>query len=142
MNLRTPLRATLVVALGALIALGACSDGDDALTGPPIPMLSSEASGGGVVAVAEGPLNATCSCADWSCSISVCGYDTATDPRGACCTECTTRSIPPTPQPSCEGGGGGPPQACTPDEPGSCAEDENHECGFFCSCCYDPDHIP
>lgn len=104
---RTPLRAMLLIAIGALATLGACSDGGEELTGPPIPSLSGQSAGSGVTTVDAGPLNAGCDCAEWSCSSGVCGYDTANH-LGACCVECTAGpGIPPTPKPFCDGGSGG-----------------------------------
>jgi len=109
---RTPLRAMMLIAIGALATIGACSEGDTDLTGPPIPTLSQQAAGTGVGTVDAGPMNAECNCSVWECSSSVCGYDTA-NPPGACCVECTTGSIPPTPKPSCDPGSGGGGGSCS-----------------------------
>lgn len=105
----TPFRATLGAAVVALAALGACSDGQEDMAGPPIPTLDAGAvdtgadgTPTGVERVSAGPLNAECSnCVEWSCETGVCGYDTA-NPPGACCTECDF-SQPAEPKPSCEG---------------------------------------
>lgn len=104
---RTPFRAILLIAIGALATLGACSDGSEELTGPPIPSLNEQAAGSGVSTVDADPLNVGCNCAEWSCASNVCGYDTANH-LGACCVECTaSQSIPSSPKPFCDGGSGG-----------------------------------
>lgn len=107
----------LLIAIGALATLGACSDGGEELTGPPIPSLSGQSAGSGVTTVDAGPLNAGCDCAEWSCSSGVCGYDTANH-LGACCVECTVAGNPPAPKPFCDGGSGGGGGGSCADEPG------------------------
>lgn len=106
MKLRNPLTISVVVILGALVALGACDDSDEPV-GRAIPTLNAtEASPGNgpdVVTVAGEPLNAECACEEWSCAISDCGYDPPTHPYGACCLVCVTGGDP-VPKPSCEGG--------------------------------------
>lgn len=136
MQCRTQLRAMLIVAIGALAMLGACSDSGEDLAGPPIPTLGSEASSGGIETVADGSLDAECACEAWSCTIGDCGYDPATDARGACCVENVCGGTPVS-KPSCEGGGSGPGEVCTEATPGSCqiAIGSNY-CPLGCSCCY------
>jgi len=43
-------------------------------------------------------------CGGWSCSSGTCGYDTATDPRGACCLYPTESGETGAPKPSCDTG--------------------------------------
>lgn len=154
MLFKNPLRAMLVVAIGALVTLGACSDGGEELTGPPIAMLSGQVGGdegGDVTTVAGAPLDAQCACGAWACSIATCGYDTATDPRGACCVSCAG-TFPAAPKPSCDPGGGGGGGLCA-DEPGAgewgvdfCVGGQGFQCesGNYCPsayvCCYGGPH--
>lgn len=117
MKLRNPLTMSVVVILVAILALAACDDSNQPV-GPAIPTLSAtEASTGnssGVQTVANGPLNAECACAEWSCAISDCGYDPPTHPYGACCLACEPNpSNPPAPKPSCEPEGGGGTTRCS-----------------------------
>lgn len=112
MNTRNSLVLSLVAMIGVVASLGACGDVDET-TGPPIPTLEAAASGTGVETVAGGELDAQCgNCVEWGCSIAECGYDTATDPRGACCLDCDF-SQPSEPQPTCEPPGGGGPGSCS-----------------------------
>lgn len=58
-------------------------------------------SDGGIETVAGGSLDAQCACEAWSCTIGDCGYDPATDARGACCVENVCGGTPVS-KPSCE----------------------------------------
>lgn len=98
---RTQVRATMVVAIAALAMLGACSDSGEELAGPPIPTLAGEASDSGIETVAGGEFDAQCACEAWSCTIGDCGYDPATDSRGACCVENVCGGTP-VAKPSCD----------------------------------------
>jgi len=41
-------------------------------------------------------------CGQWACEEYICGYDTATDPRGACCVEPAPQGQPGDPKPVCD----------------------------------------
>ena len=115
MSVTNSMRAMAVLAAGGLVLLGAGSDAGDDVAGPPIPTLgaTSAGNGSGVTTVAGGTMNATCAnCVEWSCTIGDCGYDPATDPRGACCLDCDF-SQPAVSKPSCEG------------NPGHCSSEPN-----------------
>lgn len=135
---RKPLRTLLLIAIGVLATLGACSDAGEELTGPPIPSLGEQVAGSGVGTVDTDPLSATCACVSWSCTIGDCGYDPPTDDRGACCVERDCSASEGVPKPSCEGGPGGRTWEpdCGPDTSGSCERDFGEFCDTWCTCCY------
>lgn len=136
MSATNSIRALAVLAAGGLVFLGACSDAGDDVAGPPIPTLgaTSSGSGSGVETVAAGTMNEQAPCVGWSCTIGDCGYDPATDPRGACCVEHEVGGDPIAP-PNCVGPGPGPGIACSEAVPGSCTDLECRN-GNFCTCCY------
>lgn len=81
MMLRCIIRAAPVAIL-TLVGTG-CRGASESATGPETPI----------------PSFAEAACKRWSCQTATCGYDPASDPRGACCT---LRGTPAVPKPSCE----------------------------------------
>jgi hypothetical protein len=79
--------------LGSSLVLGLLACSDDGASGPsarPVPPIHQFAT-------------APRSCMHWSCTIGDCGYDPATDSRGACCLEWELGAGQGESQPSCGG---------------------------------------
>ena len=75
-------------------------------------------------------------CGQWACEESACGYDTATDPRGACCVEPAPQGQTGDPKPSCDPGGGPPNASCGPEDYGSAQVTSCGACSVEATCCY------
>ncbi|HER19513.1 MAG TPA: hypothetical protein ENO14_00535 [Chromatiales bacterium] len=112
MKIQNSLVQSLVLILGGVLLSSSCGDADEP-AGPAIPALNAAASGTGIEVVPDRRLDAQCgNCIEWGCSFAECGYDTATDPRGACCMACNY-NLPAEPKPSCEPSGGGGSTVCS-----------------------------
>jgi|SRR5690606_3547221 len=107
--------------LAALFALAAFGCGSEAIAGPETAMPVFAESG---------------TCSEWACEEYICGYDTGSDPRGACCVEPAPQGQAGDPKPSCDPGGGPPDASCDPNDYGAVEVNFCYECGAQAACCY------